>query len=362
MSLEFNWFLPTSGDGRGLADNSSVHGVRGAAHAHREPDIDYLAQVAQAAEYGGFNAVLIPTGKACEDGWLTAAALAGETTRLKFLVAFRPGLELPAYAAQKVASLQAFTGNRLLLNVVTGGDQDQQEAYGDFLEHDDRYARTDEFLDVVRKVWNGPGQHHEGQHYRIEAGGLTRPLAQPPAIYFGGASTPAEQVAARQADVYLLWGETPPMVAERLARVGQLAAAQGRAPRYGMRFHILARATEDEAWSHADKLLRGVPEAAIQKASATLGKSQSVGQQRMLALHQGRGRSSARELEIYPNLWAGAGLVRGGAGTVLVGSYAQVADRLREYRDLGVSVFILSGYPNLEEALRTGENVLPLLH
>lgn len=360
MTVEFNWFLPTSGDGRHLTDNSSVAGIR--ERAHREPEPDYLVQIARAAEAVGFHAALLPTGAACEDGWLTATALAQETERLKFLVAFRPGLELPAYAAQKVATLQTFTGGRLLLNVVTGGDQDQQEAYGDFLEHDARYARTNEFLEAARRVWNGPGQHYDGQYFQLEAGGLRAPLGEAPAIYFGGASAPAERVAATQADVYLLWGETPSMVRARIERMSALAREQGRTLRYGIRLHIIARRTEDEAWAEADRLWRGLSPLVIERARQVLSSSQSVGQARMLSLNAGRTPQQVRDLEVSPNLWSGIGLVRGGAGTALVGDYQQVATRLSEYRDLGIDTFILSGYPNLEEAWRVGENVIGRVH
>jgi alkanesulfonate monooxygenase len=356
MTVEFNWFIPTSGDGRHLTDNSSVPGLRD--RAHREPEIDYLVQIARAAEAVGFHAALLPTGASCEDGWLTAAALAQETQRLKFLVAFRPGLELPAYAAQKVATLQAFTEGRLLLNVVTGGDQDQQEAYGDFVGHDERYERTAEFLQAARQVWNGPGQDYEGQYFQLEKGGLHQPLTQTPTVYFGGASEPAERVAASEADVYLLWGETPAMVHERLQRVTALAQEQGRQLRYGIRLHIITRRTEDEAWAEADRLWRELSPQTIARARASLSASQSVGQARMLSLHEGKTVDHVRDLEISPHLWSGVGLVRGGAGTALVGDYDQVASRLREYRDLGIDTFILSGYPNLEEAWRVGENVI----
>lgn len=148
--------------------------------------------------------------------------------RLKSLVAFRPGFVLPAVAAQTVATLQRFTHNRLLLNVVTGGSSTEQRAYGDFLDHDARYQRTDEFLSVVRGVWSGPGFDFEGKHYRVQKAGLTQPLEQTPTIYFGGASAAAERVAAKHADVYLTWGETPPMLAPRIASVRAQAEKLGR--------------------------------------------------------------------------------------------------------------------------------------
>lgn len=360
MSIEFNWFLPTNGDSRHLTGNISTPHLRPSHLTHREPDVDYLIQIARAAEATGFNAALIPTGAACEDAWLIAAALAQHTEKLKFLVAFRPGLELPAYAAQKVAALQTFTGNRVLLNVVTGGDQDQQEAYGDFLEHDERYLRTAEFLQVVRQIWQGPGQEHSGAHYHIRNGGLTRPLSVPPDIYFGGASPAAEKVATGgAADVYLLWGETPDMVNERLQRVRSQAQQQNRTLRFGLRIHVIARETERQAWDEADRLWRALSPETIARAQRALRSGQSVGQARMQALNDGARGSSVRDLEIAPGLWSGIGLVRGGAGTALVGSYQQVADAIRKYHDLGIDTFIFSGYANLEEAWRVGENVLP---
>jgi len=356
MTVEFNWFLPTNGDGRHLTDNSSVQGLR--RRAHREPEADYLLQIARVAEAVGFHAALLPTGASCEDGWLTAAALAQETQRLKFLVAFRPGLELPAYAAQKVATLQAFTEGRLLLNVVSGGDQDQQEAYGDFVGHDERYNRTAEFLQAVRQVWRGPGQNYDGQYFQLENGGLNHALTETPTVYFGGASAPAERVAASEADVYLLWGETPAMVRDRIQHMKALAREEGRQLRYGLRLHVIARRTEDEAWSEADRLWRELSPETIAIARASLMNSQSVGQARMLDLTPGTTAYQVRDLEVAPHLWAGVGLVRGGAGTALVGDYDQVASCLQEYRDLGIDTFILSGYPNLEEAWRVGENVI----
>lgn len=363
MGIELNWFLPNHGDGRHLIDGAGTSAQPDAQRrGQREPDIDYLVQVAQAAEYAGLHAVLIPTGAQCEDGWLVASALAQETERLRFLVAFRPGLELPAYAAQKAAALQTFSGNRLLLNVVTGGNTAEQQAYGDFLDHDARYARTDEFLHTVQQLWRGPRQNHTGTHYRVENGGLIAPLAVRPPIYFGGASAAAEAVAARHSDVYLLWGETPAMIAERVARVQRLAEATGRTLRFGLRLHVIARATEAEAWAQADHLLQAVPRATIEQSRTQLARAQSVGQQRMLSLYDGRPIHHVRDLEVAPNLWAGVGLVRGGAGTALVGSYAQVAERITQYHEeLGIDAFIFSGYPNLEETLRFGERVAPLL-
>jgi alkanesulfonate monooxygenase len=313
-----------------------------------------------AAEAAGFLGTLIPTGSYCEDAWAVAAAVSQRTTRLKSLVAFRPGFVLPAVAAQTAASLQRLTGNRLLLNVVTGGSSSEQRAYGDFLDHDARYQRTDEFLSVVRGIWAGRGFDFQGEYYRVESGGLPQPLDQPPTVYFGGASAAAERVAAKHADVYLTWGETPPMIAPRISALRARAAEHGRKLRFGVRLHLISRDSEAEAWAEAQRLLDGIPPGAIEEAQQKFAASESVGQSRMVGLHGGR-LGSARDLEVYPNLWAGVGLVRGGAGTAVIGSHEQVAERIAEYEALGVDTFIFSAYPNLEEAVRIGEDLLPRL-
>lgn len=345
MPLEIHWFLPTSGDGRQVAP------------PQRPPSIDYLAQVARAAEHAGFHGVLTPTGAWCEDAWLTVAGLARETERLRFIVAFRPGFVLPAVAAAMAATLQRITRGRLLLNVVAGGDAEEQRAYGDFLSHDERYRRAADFLEVVLRAWQGRPFDHDGPYYRVRGGGLAAPIDPVPTIYLGGASPAAEEVAARYADVYLLWGEPPAMVAERLARMRALAQRAGRHLRFGIRLHVIARDTEQEAWAEADRLLAAMDPDLVAAAQAKLARMESVGQARMRALHGGR----SSDLVVAPNLWAGIGLLRGGAGTALVGSFDQVAARIHEYAALGMDTFILSGYPNLEEAYRVGEELLPRL-
>ena len=358
VASDFLWYLPTHGDGRHLSSGAFHQGERGL--RHRAPSIDYLRQVALAAEAGGFVGALIPTGPFCEDAWAVAAAVAEHTTRLKALVAFRPGFVLPAVAAQTAASLQRITGNRLLLNVVTGGSSSEQRAYGDFLDHDARYERADEFLSVVRGIWAGRGFDFEGKHYRVQQGGLAQPLEQAPTIYFGGASEAAERVAAKHADVYLTWGETPTMLRPRIARARARAAEHGRRLRFGIRLHLISRDSEADAWREAQRLLDGIPPGAIEQAQRQFAQSESVGQSRMVGLHHGK-LGDARELEVYPNLWAGVGLVRGGAGTAVIGDHQQVAARIAEYESLGVDTFIFSAYPNLEEAVRVGEDLLPLL-
>ncbi|SFN73637.1 alkanesulfonate monooxygenase [Pseudonocardia ammonioxydans] len=355
-----HWFLPTSGDGRTIL--ARRHADRGqAGHADRDAGIDYLAQVARAAEAQGFHGVLTPTGTFCEDAWLTTAALLRETRTLRYLVAFRPGVLSPTLAAQMASTYQRVADGRLMLNIVTGGDTVEQERFGDHTGHDERYTRTDEFLSVLRGAWGTDSFDFTGRHYDIRgATTLAAPDPVPP-VYFGGSSDAALPVAARHADVYLTWGERPDAVAEKIGRVRKLADDLGRSPRFGIRLHVITRDTAGEAWAEAQRLLDALDPAEIETAQAALRTSQSVGQQRMLALHGGTHTGSAADLAIAPNLWAGVGLVRGGAGTALVGSHAEVADRIAEYHDLGIDEFVLSGYPHLEEAYRVGEGVLPEL-
>ncbi|HET6710764.1 LLM class flavin-dependent oxidoreductase [Amycolatopsis sp.] len=358
MSIRLHWFLPTSGDGRTIVERFHANSSTGPA-AQRDPDLDYLAQVARAAERQGFEGVLTPTGTWCEDAWLTTAALIRETTRLKFLVAFRPGVISPTLAAQMAGTFQRLSGGRVLLNIVTGGDAVEQRRFGDWHDHDARYARTDEFLTIVRGVWSGEPFSFTGEHLRVEgATTLAAPDPVPP-IYFGGSSPAALPVAARHADVYLTWGEPPAQVAEKIGKVRELAG--DRPLRFGVRLHTISRDTSAEAWAEAQKLLDALSPEQVAKAQAQLAASESVGQQRMVALHGGRTDGGVRGLEIHPNLWAGVGLVRGGAGTALVGSHEEVADLIEEYHSIGVSEFVLSGYPHLEEAYWFGDGVRPEL-
>jgi alkanesulfonate monooxygenase len=325
----------------------------------RPPDPDYLADVARAADRLGFESVLTPTGTWCEDPWISTAALVPQTRRLKFIVALRPDAVSPTRAAQRAASFQRVSGGRLLLNVVTGGDDAEQRRYGDWLEHDQRYRRTDEFLSVLRGAWSGTPFDFEGGHYRVAGATVGRVPEPPPTLFLGGASAAAARVSARHADVHLVWGEPPQAVAEQIERVREAAAelGEGRVPRFGIRFHVIARDTAREAWAEADRMLAAMDPAAIAVAQERFRASVSVGQRRMAELHGG----SKEGLEVHPNVWAGFGLLRRHAGTALVGSHEQVAERIEEYRGLGIDHFILSGQPHLEEAYRVAENVLPLL-
>ncbi|MEV8516086.1 LLM class flavin-dependent oxidoreductase [Dactylosporangium sp. NPDC051484] len=364
MTLDFHWFLPTYGDSRFIVGGG--HGLAaGAASGDRRASIGYLSSIARAAEDFGFRGALTPTGAWCEDAWLTTAMLARESQRLAFLVAFRPGLISPMLAAQMAATFSAHAPGRLLLNVVTGGEPHEQRAYGDYLDKEGRYARCNEFLMVVRALWRGETVTHHGAHLSLESATLpTLPDPVPP-LYFGGSSSAAGPVAAEHADVYLTWGEPPAAVAEKVAWIRDLATGQGRTVRFGIRLHVITRDRSEDAWRQAQLLLDSLDDGVVQQAQLGLERSESTGQARMRALHEsaraiGNWRD-AHSLEIAPNLWAGVGLVRGGAGTALVGSHYEVADRIAEYAALGIEEFVLSGYPHLEELYWFGEGVLPKL-
>ena len=342
-------FLPTHGDGHYL----------GTARGGRPVDLVYLKHVAEAADSLGYYGVLIPTGKSCEDSWLVAAALATHTQKLRFLVAFRSGLQPPTLAARMAATLDRLSNGRVLINIVTGGDPVENRGDGLFLDHAARYEVTREFLDIYSRVINNETVDYQSKHMQVEGAQILFPTVQPggPPLYFGGSSPEAIDVAVNQIDKYLTWGEPPAQVAEKIAAVRERAKATGRQITFGIRLHVIVRETAAEAWAAADRLISHVDEETITAAQNVFSRMDPVGQQRMNALHQGR----RDRLEVSPNLWAGGGLVRGGAGTALVGDPEQVAARIREYQALGIDSFILSGYPHLEEAYRFAELVMPLL-
>lgn len=347
--LNIFWFLPTHGDGRYLGTN----------HLARAVDHDYLKQIAQAADKLGYGGVLLPTGRSCEDAWVTAASLIPVTERLKFLVAIRPATVSPTIAARQAATFDRLSGGRLLLNIVAGGDSSDLEADGVFLEHDKRYEHADEFFDVWKRLFAGETVDHEGEYVRVKgAHQFYPPLQTPhPPLYFGGSSDRAHDTAAKHTDVYLSWGEPPDEVARKFADVKKRAEKLGRTVKFGMRLHVIPRETEAEAWQDAERLISHLDDETIARAQKSFARMDSEGQRRMAQLHGG----DRNKLEIAPNLWAGVGLVRGGAGTALVGDGKIIAERIKEYAALGAETFILSGYPHLEEAYRFAELVFPHL-
>ncbi|HQZ12453.1 MAG TPA: FMNH2-dependent alkanesulfonate monooxygenase [Devosia sp.] len=348
--IRFFWFIPTYGDGPYL----------GSSHLGRSADFPYLKEVAQAVDRLGYEGVLLPTGQNCEESWITATGLAAVTERLKLLVALRPGVIQPTLAARQTAALDRLSNGRLLLNVVVGGNPVELAGDGVFVPHDERYAQAGEFLTIWRRLLSGEVVDFDGKYYRVEAGRLDFPPVQKPhpPLYLGGSSEAGIDLTAEQVDTYLTWGEPVAQVREKIEAVKARATARGRKVRFGIRLHFIVRETEAEAWAAADKLISRISDEQIAAAQARFTKQMdSVGQRRMAELHGGR----RDKLLVAPNLWAGVGLVRGGAGTSLVGTPEQVAARLREYQELGIELVIGSGYPHLEEAYTTAELLFPVL-
>ncbi|MDR5773902.1 MULTISPECIES: FMNH2-dependent alkanesulfonate monooxygenase [unclassified Caballeronia] len=347
------WFIPTHGDSRYL----------GTSQGARAANYDYFRQIAVAADTLGYEGVLLPTGRSCEDAWVVASSLIPATKRLKFLVAIRPGLSTPGLSARMASTFDRLSNGRLLINVVTGGDPTELAGDGVFESHDTRYEITDEFLSIWRglleKSHDSGSIDFDGKHLRSQGGKVLYPPVQKahPPLWFGGSSPAAHEIAAKHIDTYLTWGEPPAEVEKKLADIRKRAAAEGRSIKFGIRLHVIVRETEKEAWADADRLISRLDDETIQRAQASFAKMDSEGQRRMAALHGG----NRDKLEVYPHLWAGVGLVRGGAGTALVGNPEQVAGLMKQYAELGIDTFILSGYPHLEESYRFAELVFPLL-
>lgn len=376
MSIDVYWRLPLhgckgelaiSGYNRGdwkpaqpgnLAPGFGSDGPDGAVFA------DHVADIARAAEISGFVGGLLVSFPGTDDPWTIAPALARETKTFRFMIAFQPGFVHPAHAARLSASLQRLSGGRLVYNIITGGGGPAQLWWGDRVAHDDRYARTSEFLDVLKGVWKSAPFSFDGRFYHVEQGGLVAPLSEQPLpeIYFSGSSDAAVAAAGRHADYYLSHLEPFDSLRQKLDRVKERAAKEGRQAKVALRFDILARRTAEEAWLEVERGFSALPPEAFQRAFASQGDS--VGFARQAAFRPKEVRQF-HDLDvdghIAPGLWGGFNLFRGGPGIGVVGSYEQAAEWIDRYLRAGVDSFVLAGTPHLEEAYRVGEEVLPLV-
>jgi alkanesulfonate monooxygenase len=378
MSIDFFSRLPLHGETKHLPGDSRNRGdwhglgrgqTSGALSDFAVGDdfsyIDYLAQVAKAAELNGFGGVLMVNGAAGEEPWTVCSLLARETRRLRFVTAFQPFHFSPYAAVQMAATYQRASGNRLVWNIINGGSEAVQHQVGDFVPHDERYARATEFMDVVRGYWSNPDFHYQGKYYRAEGGGLRGPLAKAalPLICTAGSSEPAREFGAKHADYYLMRAERPHEVAELIADVRRRARQWGREDtiRFGLSIDVIARETDAEARAEAGRFFeeakaRGAAKAAA--AHAGLRSARKLGYETEFERDAGKERAFD-EFFIHPNVWAGFGYIGIPPGCALVGSYQDVVARIREYHAIGIELFFLAGYPHLEEAYRIGEHILP---
>lgn len=360
--IEIGWFIPTTGDGEfvGVAPQ-------------RPATPEYLTEVAQAAEAAGYEFVLIPTGGDCWDGFVVGSWIAARTTNLKTLVALRPGLISPVLAARNAATLDQMTGGRALVNIVTGHYPQDLRACGDplFDQHDERYARTLEFMKIVRGVWEagdtkGQGYKFKGEYFDVEDATcqpavLTKPH---PPIYFGGSSEAGKRTAALTADVYLMWAEPVSWIKSQIDEMKlylqEQKEQQGieRTLGYGLRAQLVVRETEEEAWQAAWNILSKADPELVKSKEKLHAKTDAVGQNRQMELFN---NSIEDNYVIAPNMWSGLSAIRGGGAVAFVGTPEQVSDRIMEFVDIGITSFILSGYPHLEEAEISGRLLMPLL-
>jgi alkanesulfonate monooxygenase len=336
------------------ADGAAVHVIGGAI------DRAWTREFAQAHERAGFDRVLVGYTSTSADGFLVTAFCASVTERLGYLLAHRPGFVAPTVAARKAATLDHFTNGRLALHIITGGSDPEQARDGDWLDHDTRYRRTDEYLDIVRRVWTSPAPFdYTGEFYRVkDAFADVKPL-QTPAIplYFGGASGPAPAVGAKHCDVYALWGEPLAAVRARMAEVRALAAAFGREVRFSVSTRPIIAPTEAKAWARAREILTRVQAAQPRIVGEGAGiRPQAEGARRLIDF--------AANAEVYDKrLWMPIAAAMGGAGntTALVGTPEQVAESLLAYYDAGVTTLLIRGFDPLNDAIEYGGELIPLV-
>lgn len=333
----------------------------------RVVDYGYLKQLAGAIDHVGFTGALLATNvrsssAVSHDAWMIAASLIPVTERMKFIIAVHSGIIAPTMLAQMAATFDQFSNGRLVLNLVSG-EGNQLAPYGIYADHSARYEIADEYWSVWRRLMRGETVDFDGKHLSLKGAELDLKSVQTPypSLHLGGSSDAALAMAAKHADTYLTWGEPPPLAGEKIAKVKKLAAAQGRTLRYGVRLHLILRDTKQAAWDKAQWYLDRIDDESIEARKAWTSVSDSVGQRRMNAVIGDRVSKRARDLEIYPDLWGGFGLIRRGPGTALIGDPETVAARIQEYRDAGFDTFILSSHPLLEEAYRVSDLLFPLL-
>ena len=323
-------------------------------------DGDYILEFARVHEAAGFDMVLTGYSSSTPDGFEVAGYAAAHTTRLGYLIAHRPGFVAPTLAARKAATLDQLTGGRIALHIISGGSDVEQERDGDFLDHDSRYCRTGEYMDILRRTWTSAEPFDfEGQFYRLKGAISQVHCYQRPhlPLFFGGASDIALAVGSRHADVFALWGEPRQAIRERVAEIRGRAGELGRDVRFSLSVRPILGESEDRAWERAEGILARVHEAT--KGSIVPGQParlQSVGSRRLLEF--------AAQGDMHDErLWMPVAVASGAAGstTCLVGTPRQVAESLLAYYDLGCGTFIIRGFDPLNDAKEYGRELIPLL-
>jgi alkanesulfonate monooxygenase len=345
MSVQFIGYI-------GFNNSSEIHPDAG-----RHIDRRHIEAAALAQERGGFDRVLIPFGSSSPESQTVAAHAAALTTKLGFLVAHRPGFTQPTLAARQFATLDALSEGRVAVHIITGGADDEMARDGDVSNKTDRYARTDEYLSILRREWTASEPFdHSGRFYNVRQGySAVKPTNVP--VFFGGSSDEAIDVAGRHADVYAFWGESLDQVRESIARVRASAARYKRRLGFSMSLRPIVAGTEAAAWKRADEIVERVRALRESAGNATSGHAPpNVGSRRLL-------ETAALGYRVDQRLWTGLAAVGGARGnsTGLVGTPDQVADALLEYYDLGVDHFLIRGFEPLEDAITYGRDLLPLV-
>ncbi|MCI1593587.1 MAG: LLM class flavin-dependent oxidoreductase [Heyndrickxia oleronia] len=361
--VEFITMAPTSGDSTlvGLANNStnlnSWTGVDG--NTERPPTLEYIKAIAQAAEKNGFSTLLLPTGAGCLDSLAVAANLIAHTNTLKFLFAIRPGFIAPTTFAKQFATVDYWSGGRALVNIVTGGSPIELASEGDYLDHDTRYKRTREYIQILKKLFSEESVDYHGNFFSLKGASLFPKPVKNPQIYFGGASEIAKEVAAEEVDVYMMWGETLENTRHRIEEMKQKSAKYKRNLSFSVSFQIILGKTEEEAWKNTKRLINRVSTPVLEKKEELIVKGDSIGAQR---LHQLMKNSKENNFKIGPNLWAGLTQVLSGNSIALVGTPDQIAEQIVEFVELGFDKVLLRGFPHLETIEQLGELVIPKVH
>ncbi|MCW2873094.1 LLM class flavin-dependent oxidoreductase [Actinacidiphila oryziradicis] len=330
-------------------------------------DPDYTVRFARAHEDGGFDRVLIGYSSGTPDGTQVAAHVAARTERLGLLIAHRPGFIAPTLAARSFATLDQFSGGRVAVHTITGGHDTEQRRDGDYLGKDERYARTDEYLGILRRAWtSGEPFSHEGTHYRFEdyRSDVLPVRESGIPLFFGGSSEAAYRVGGRHADTFALWGEPLAETAEQIASVRAAAQAAGRtgAPGISVSFRPILGPTEELAWERAHRILdtinEGVGKSFFGQVKRFTGADgpQNTGSQRLLA-------AAAKADRHDRALWTAPAAASGAAGnsTALVGTPETVAQALLDYVDIGVTTILIRGYDPLDDAIDYGRHLIPLV-